>query len=492
MPTQAIIPVTPGSGLNLDSVSLVIGPATVYRETMVIADPSNATYLATVTSGGALNVTDAAVEACITADVLAVSLPTAQITTLTPPSAADIASAIVSNPPTTFDGIVTNAGTFAVQDQHTSAGAAGYQYLTDGTNVIGVSAHPLYVQGTISIGSGPFAVTQSTSPWIVAGGGTAGSSGTAVLTIQGIGGGTAVPVSGTFYQATQPVSIASGQVASGAFASGSIASGAIASGAIAAGAAAAGAFADGSVYVRSNAAATFPVTATIAAAQTIAVTNAGTFAVQAVGTLTNNNAAPAATNVGVLSALANAANPSFTEGKQVALSVDLSGHQRVVATGAAPSGAAVSGNPVYVAGQDGSGNAQPLPVTNLGGTVGTQILMVGGINGAGQAQVISCNSPGGSGDGLTIYSHAQTEADGVTNAPNQFSQLGNGKLYSSIYSFLFNGATWDRHRSAGVGNAVAATGLSAAVPYVQYNTTVPAPAATSILPPSAIQQAALI
>ena len=46
---------------------------------------------------------------------------------------------------------------------------------------------------------------------------------------------TAIPVSGTFYQATQPVSIASGQVASGAFASGSIASGAIASGAIASG-----------------------------------------------------------------------------------------------------------------------------------------------------------------------------------------------------------------------------------------------------------------
>ena len=51
------------------------------------------------------------------------------------------------------------------------------------------------------------------------------------LPIVGISGGTAVPVSGTFYQTTQPVSIASGQVASGAFASGSIASGAIVSGA---------------------------------------------------------------------------------------------------------------------------------------------------------------------------------------------------------------------------------------------------------------------
>jgi hypothetical protein len=40
-------------------------------------------------------------------------------------------------------------------------------------------------------------VTQSTSPWIVAGGGTAGSSGTAALTVQGITGGTPLPVSGT-------------------------------------------------------------------------------------------------------------------------------------------------------------------------------------------------------------------------------------------------------------------------------------------------------
>ena len=60
----------------------------------------------------------------------------------------------------------------------------------------------------------------------------------------------ALTVSGSFYQATQPVSIASAQVASGAvasgaFASGSIASGAIASGAIASGALASGAGADG-------------------------------------------------------------------------------------------------------------------------------------------------------------------------------------------------------------------------------------------------------
>jgi hypothetical protein len=186
MPTQATIAITPGSGQFLDAVSLVIGLNTVVRETMVIADPSNATYLATVNSSGALNVSDSVIEACITANVLAVSLPTSQITTLTPPSASSIASAIVANPPT-----------------------------------VGIS-------GTIPI-SGTIAATQS-GTWTVA------------ITA---------------------------------------ASGALASGSIAAGAAAAGAFADGSIYVRSNAAATFPVTATIAASQTIAVTNTGTFLVQA-------------------------------------------------------------------------------------------------------------------------------------------------------------------------------------------------------------------
>jgi len=50
------------------------------------------------------------------------------------------------------------------------------------------------------------------------------------------------------------------------------------------------------------------------------------------GTLTNNNAAPAATNFGVLSARATTAVPSYTEGNQVLLSTDLTGALRVVTT----------------------------------------------------------------------------------------------------------------------------------------------------------------
>ena len=94
MATPATIAITPGAGQLLDAVSLTVGLNTVVRETMVIADPSNATYLATVTPGGALSVADAVIEACITANVLSVSLPTAQITTLTPPTAVAIGTAV--------------------------------------------------------------------------------------------------------------------------------------------------------------------------------------------------------------------------------------------------------------------------------------------------------------------------------------------------------------------------------------------------------------
>lgn len=47
------------------------------------------------------------------------------------------------------------------------------------------------------------------------------------------------------------------------------------------------------------------------------------------GSLTNNNAAPGADNLGVLPAVANAAAPSYTEGRQVLLSTDLTGALRV-------------------------------------------------------------------------------------------------------------------------------------------------------------------
>lgn len=51
------------------------------------------------------------------------------------------------------------------------------------------------VTGALTHDGGGGSVTQSTSPWIVAGGGTAGTPGSAVLAVQGVASGTAVPVS---------------------------------------------------------------------------------------------------------------------------------------------------------------------------------------------------------------------------------------------------------------------------------------------------------
>lgn len=77
------------------------------------------------------------------------------------------------------------------------------------------------------------------------------------------------------------------------------------------------------------------------------------------GTLTNNNAAPAANNEGVLGFLANAASPTYTEGDQVLGSVDLSGRLRTLST--------LSGTSV-VAGTLTNNNAAPA-ATNVGSLV---------------------------------------------------------------------------------------------------------------------------
>jgi hypothetical protein len=97
----------------------------------------------------------------------------------------------VTNPVTVTDGagalnVIVDSGTVAVTGP-----------LTD--TQLRASAVP------VSLASVPsHAVTQGTSPWIVAGGGTAGAPGTAVLTVQGIGSGTAIPISGSVSVSSAP------------------------------------------------------------------------------------------------------------------------------------------------------------------------------------------------------------------------------------------------------------------------------------------------
>jgi hypothetical protein len=86
---------------------------------------------------------------------------------------------------------------------------------------------------------------------------------------------------------------------------------------------------------------------------TVLVDGSGNIIVPSSGALTNNNAAPGTANTGVLGALANAAAPSWTEGNQVLLSVDLSGRQRVAGTltnnGASPAASGLLGTMPAVA-----------------------------------------------------------------------------------------------------------------------------------------------
>ncbi len=104
-----------------------------------------------------------------------------------------------------------------------------------------------------------------------------------------------------------------------------------------------------------------------------------------IGTRINNNAAPSF-NVAVLPALANAVNPSWTEGNQVTLSETLTGYLRVTTdallvnvVGAAAADAAATGNPVLVAGVDGSGNVQEFPVADQNTVAPSQVLVTGGV-----------------------------------------------------------------------------------------------------------------
>lgn len=60
-----------------------------------------------------------------------------------------------------------------------------------------------------------------------------------------------------------------------------------------------------------------------------AVTQSGTWTVTAAGGKTNNNAAPGATNIGAIPCVANASDPSYTEGNLTFLSCDLAGNMRI-------------------------------------------------------------------------------------------------------------------------------------------------------------------
>ena len=108
-----------------------------------------------------------------------------------------------------------------------------------------------------------------------------------------------------------------------------------------------------------------------------------------IGSLTNNNAAPAATEIGVLPALANAAAPTWTEGDQVLESVDLAGNQRVVLNTETTKviGTVNQGTSPWVV----SGTVTTVPPTNTNTTTGDSTTLTsaspGPVNGATQTNL---------------------------------------------------------------------------------------------------------
>jgi hypothetical protein len=266
MAIQANIPITAGAGLFLDAVSFVVGPNTVLRESVVIGDPSNATQLATVTAGGALNVADSILDGCITANVLAVSLPTAQIVTITPPTASAIAAAIVANPPT--------------------VGIAGSVPVT-GTIAVTQSTSPWVISGAVTLASttitGTVAVTQSTSPWVIAGNLTHNNAAPGATNIGALVAKANVAAP-TYTEGDQVLlsTDLTGSLRVNATFTGTISQNITQWNSVALGSPSAYGTSPGAVNVIGvNAFVTSLPAVSIAAAQTIAVTNAGVFAVQA-------------------------------------------------------------------------------------------------------------------------------------------------------------------------------------------------------------------
>lgn len=158
---------------------------------------------------------------------------------------------------------------------------------------------------------------------------------------------------------------------------------------------------------------TQPISGTVTANQSGTWTvqpgnTANTTAWLVAGGKTNNNAAPGATNLGILPAVANAATQTWTEGNQVALSTDLSGRTRIdnsswIGSTAPTVGSKTSSNsiPVVVASDQGAIAVTPaanssVNLSQVAGnsvvTSGTGILKVGITGNAGAAIDAANNS----------------------------------------------------------------------------------------------------
>lgn len=112
--------------------------------------------------------------------------------------------------------------------------------------------------------------------------------------------------------------------------------------------------------------------------------------------------------------------------------------------------------------------------------------IVGGVDSTGNAQTATAlvNGSGKALGAALLAASSTTLGDAATNAPLNIGLLNSSGtlsnfIYQPVFGHIFNGTTWERSRSAVVGNNVAATGISIAAGYGQYTTIANQPALTT-------------
>lgn len=173
---------------------------------------------------------------------------------------------------------------------------------------------------------------------------------------------------------------------------------------------------------------------------------------QVTGTKGNNAAAPASNNIGALPCVANAAAPSFTEGRLVFASCDLSGNLRI--TGSISVGS-FTDNGAFTAGSSGvnpaAGWYSSAPTNCTDGSACSVLLT------NTRHLWTTCDNCGGTG--------STTPADAFANPTTAGMSLA--------FNAGYNGTTWDLLRSGDVNNKAAATGILNALNIGRYNATQP-------------------
>lgn len=115
--------------------------------------------------------------------------------------------------------------------------------------------------------------------------------------------------------------------------------------------------------------------------------------------------------------------------------------------------------------------AQSVNVAQVGGT---SVAVGSGVTGPGVQRVVIAT------DVALVTSGAQVAgSDGSSNNEGTVVDAAGNRIGLHVQAYCYNGTTWDRCRTAGVGNNVASTGLPASVSYGQYNTTAPTPSAAN-------------